>query len=301
MNTLLYFLTVIIWGGTWIGIHYQVQSVDPLASLLYRFAMAAFVMLVLCIATRSRLRFSLKDNVFIALQGVFLFSTNFWLLYLSAQVLESGLVALLFSTIILMNIANSWLFLGQRIQLRELTGALLGIAGLGLALAPSLIHRSDPRQLQAIALCLGGAYLASLGNIVSTRNQRQGIPVISANTLGLSYACAVLLLIALSQHTVFSFDTSPSYMGSLLYLALPGTLIAFYCYLTLLGRIGPQKAAYAMLLFPIVAVAISAYIEHLPMSKNLLIGLSFVLLGNLIVMAQPAWLTRLRLSIGKIA
>jgi drug/metabolite transporter (DMT)-like permease len=297
MNTLLYITTVAIWGGTWIGIHYQVQNVDPLASLFYRFLIAAVVLLTFCLVTRRRLRFSAQDNLFVALQGVLLFSTNFWLLYLSARTLESGLVALLFSSVVIMNIVNGCLFLGHRVRVAEVAGALVGMAGLAIVLVPGLRRVGgasvDAPMLQAVAICLLGAYLASLGNIVSARNQKRGVPVMSANALAMAYACVVLLLIARTQGAAFTFDTSPAYVGSLLYLALLATVIGFWCYLTLLGRIGPQKASFTMMIFPVVAVAISAHFERLPVSANLLIGLALVLFGNFLVMAPPAWLARL--------
>ena len=50
-----------------------------------------------------------------------------------------------------------------------------------------------------------------------------------------------------------------SYWLSLLYLSTFGTVIAFACYFVLLKNIGPEKASYVIVLFPLVAVVLSTY------------------------------------------
>ncbi len=97
----------------------------------------------------------------------------------------------------------------------------------------------------------------------------------------MSYGALVMLLIALAWGKSFSFETSPVYVGSLLYLALFGSVIAFGCYLTLIGNIGADRAAYATLLFPIVALAISTIWEDYQWTLSSAAGVGLILLGNL--------------------
>gem|GEM_PF-5105666 len=52
-----------------------------------------------------------------------------------------------------------------------------------------------------------------------------------------------------------------SYIGSMIYLAVFGYIIAFTSYLTLLGKIGADRAAYVMLVFPIIALILSTLFE----------------------------------------
>ena len=81
---------------------------------------------------------------------------------------------------------------------------------------------------------------------------------------------------------------SLAYIGSLLYLSLFATIIAFGAYLTLLGRIGADRAAYASVLFPIVALAISTVLEDYHWSTPALVGVVTVLSGNLLVLTRTA-------------
>jgi drug/metabolite transporter (DMT)-like permease len=82
----------------------------------------------------------------------------------------------------------------------------------------------------------------------------------------------------------FTFDTAGSYIGSLAFLALFASAIAFGCYLTLVGRIGPEKAAYATVLFPIVALSLSTWVENFQWQGRAIAGVILVLGGNVIVL-----------------
>ena len=100
MNTLLYYiLPAIIWGSTWLAIKYQLGVVPPELSVVYRFTAAALLLFVYVRLRQLPLRFSLQQHGFIALQGLFLFSLNYLLVYLAEQYLSSGMVAMIFSTI----------------------------------------------------------------------------------------------------------------------------------------------------------------------------------------------------------
>jgi drug/metabolite transporter (DMT)-like permease len=79
------------------------------------------------------------------------------------------------------------------------------------------------------------------------------------------------------------FDPSPRYVGALLYLAIPGSVIGFTAYLTLVGRLGPERAAYSTVLFPVVALNVSAWAEGYRWTLPALLGLGLVMAGNVLV------------------
>jgi len=104
------------WGTTWLAIKFQLGSVDPMVSVLYRFIAAALTLLMYCKLTRLKMRFPVKDHIFMALQGLVLFSVNYWLIYLAEVYLTSGLVAVIFSSIVFMNMVNGAVLLGSPIH-----------------------------------------------------------------------------------------------------------------------------------------------------------------------------------------
>jgi drug/metabolite transporter (DMT)-like permease len=79
-------------------------------------------------------------------------------------------------------------------------------------------------------------------------------------------------------------EWSARYLLSILYLSVPSTVIAFAAYLTLLGRIGAGRAAYSTVLVPVVALLLSTFFENYVWTIAALIGVAFVLAGNVIVL-----------------
>ena len=131
-----------------------------------------------------------------------------------------------------------------------------------------------------------GAYIASLGNMVSLSAQQSSLPVVQSNAWGMAYGALFTGLIAMAQGHEFVFDWSFRYVGSLFYLALFGSVIGFGAYLTLLGRIGAHKAGYASVLFPVVALLLSALFEGLHLGVLVICGMMLALLGNVFVMRR---------------
>ena len=286
-NILFYTITILIWGSTWLGIKFQLGMVDPALSVAYRFALAALILFVWCFARRLPMRFSRSEHFYIAMQGVFLFGVNYLLFYLAELQITSGLAAVVFSTIVIMNLLNGRLFLGTPIELKVLLGGALGMVGLVLLFWPEMaaVNFSGP-VIVGVMLCFAATYLASLGNIISARNQRQKLPIVQTNAFGMAYGSLCMVLVVIVSGTPLTVDLSSTYLISLAYLALFGSIIAFGCYLSLVGRIGPGRAAYATLLFPIVALALSTIWEDYHWSLSSLCGILLILCGNYLALAK---------------
>ena len=103
----------------------------------------------------------------------------------------------------------------------------------------------------------------------------------------MAYGTLLLSLFVLVRGASFGFDPRLPYVGSLLYLAAFGSVVAFACYFALLGRIGPERSAYATVLFPIVALIISTLFEGYQWSAAALAGVALTLVGNLLVLSRP--------------
>ena len=286
-NLLLYTITVFIWGSTWLGIKFQLGQVDPLVSVVYRFCAATALLFAWCGLRRLPMRFALRDHLFIALQGACLFAVNYWLFYLAEVHLTSGIVAVVFSTIVFWNIINGRIFLKTPIRANVVCGSGLGIVGIGLVFWPELSGFSmDDAGLRGFLLSVAATLMASFGNILSARNQRHGLPVVQTNAYGMGYGALLMLAAGMAAGKPFGIDPSATYLLSLVYLALFGSVVAFGCYLTLVGRIGADRAAYATLLFPIIALIISTLFEGYRWSLPAVAGVAVILAGNALSLAK---------------
>jgi drug/metabolite transporter (DMT)-like permease len=284
-NAAFYLLTSLIWGSTWLVITFQLGVVAAEASIVYRFALAALLLMVYTLARRLPMRFTPRQHAFIALQGTFLFSLNYILVYLAEQNLTSGLVAIVFSMLILSNVVLGAVFLRNPIRPRVVLGGVIGVAGLALVFGPELAGFAQGGGWRLGLLLAAAAVLsASVGNILSARNQRAGLPVVQTNAYGMAYGAAVTLVIAVVRGVPFTFDPSPSYILSLLYLAVFGSVIAFGTYLTLIGRMGVDRAAYIGVIFPLVALLLSMLFEGLNLGAVGLVGVALVAAGNVLAL-----------------
>ena len=288
MNTfVLYMTTVLIWGSTWFAIKFQLGTVSPDVSVAYRFFMAAMVLVVWAIIRGKDMRYPMREHLWIALQGLLLFSANYYVFYVASAYLTTGLVAVVFSTIVPLNIIFGRIFFKTPVTFRVAGGAVLGLGGLMLVFRPEIenFNFADEGAF-GLALCLFATTLASLGNMASARNQRRGLPVMQTNTYGMLYGSIFTFIFAYFSGSEFTFDPSIEYVSSLLYLALFGSVVAFGAYLTLLGRIGAGRAAYASVLFPVVALTLSVFFEDYVFAPEAIIGAILVLGGNVLVLAR---------------
>ncbi len=266
-------------------IKFQLAVVDPIVSVSYRFAIAGLLLLLYSKITRLNLRFQSKDHLFFALQGVLLFGVNYWLVYLAEIELTSGLVAVLFSLIVFLNIFFATIFLKLRIHLLVLIGGCLGIAGtVIISLQELTSFQLNDKTFIALLLGLSAVILASLGNITSAYNQKNKLPVIQTNAFGMLYGSIAVLIVALFLGKDLIFEYTISYSLSLLYLAIFGSIFAFTTYLKLIGNIGPDKAAYVVLVIPIIALIISSFFEGFHFSFMTILGIIILLIGNVLAL-----------------
>ncbi len=286
-NALLYVVTVAIWGSTWFAIEYQLGLIAPEVSIVYRYVLASAVLFGWSRARRLPLRFGWGDHARFALLGVLLFGLNYVLAYRAQLYITSALTAITFSTILWMNILNARLFCGVRSDRRTLAGAALGIVGIAVLFAPQVgaLSLSDQVVFGA-ALSVGGALVASFGNMAAQLLQSRQLPIVQSNAWGMLYGAVFTALVAAVQGHAFALDLRWTYLVSLAYLSIFGSVVAFGAYLTLLGRIGAHRAGYATVAFPVVALALSALFEGLRIDASTLVGMGLVLLGNVFVLAS---------------
>lgn len=300
-NHFLYLLTVVIWGSTWIAINFQLGDVALEASITYRFALAALVLFLFANIKKLPMRFSLKQHGLFAAFGICLFGLNYLLLYSAQQHINSALACIAFSTLMVMNIINARIFYNTKITKQVYVGGAFGLFGIMTLFWPQLTDVTlGEATLLGLAMCLLGTFLASIGNMLSIKNQRNNIPIVAANAWGMLYGAVFTGLAVMIQGKQFSFSFEIAYVSSLIYLSLFGSVIAFGCYLTLMTRIGAHKTSYANILFPAIAVLISTVIEDFHWSEYTVVGLSFILLGNLVVLTKARFIPRL-LSIKNIS
>ena len=78
----------------------------------------------------------------------------------------------------------------------------------------------------------------------------------------------------------------------MLYLTVFGSVVAFGCYMLLIGRIGAEYAAYVTLLMPVIALIFSTLFEDYGWTASAVLGVTVVLTGNLLILMPTHTFTR---------
>ncbi len=286
-NWVLYAAAVLIWGTTWFAINFQLGVVGPEVSLAYRFIAASALLFAWCRLRKLPLRFDAAAHGHFVGMGTFLFGLNYLFAYSAQLYIASALNAIAFTAILWFNIMNARVVLGTHISRRTLLGAVAGMIGTIVIFWPEVesVSFSD-RVLAGAMFSIVGALCASFGNLASALAQRRGLPVVQGNAWGMLYGGLLTAAIALARGESFVFEPNAPYVVSLVYLTLFGTVLAFGAYLTLLGRIGAERAGYAVVMVPIVALVVSALFEDLRLTPAMGIGVALALAGNLLILRR---------------
>jgi len=285
----LYISTVLIWGSTWLAITYQLGHVDPIVSVIYRMLLSSVLLFIFCRIRSIPLRVNSRNHYFLLAQGVSLFGLNYWIIYMAESYLASGIIAVIFSLIVLFNIINSRIFLKRPITPNIALGGLVGLSGICLLFYPELATvGTGNTAMTGFGLALTAVFIASLGNMAATRNGLTGLSVWSINAWGTLYGAIALTIIALFTGTEFTYEYSLSYTASLVYLSIFGTILAFGAYLKLMVLIGPEKAGYGALLIPFVAIILSTIFESYQWTSMAITGFILAGLGNYLVMSRKS-------------
>lgn len=276
----LYIFTVLVWGSTWFVIRFQL-TLPPLNSVFYRFVVAAILCFAWSFLRREKLLYPWKQHLTFLAQGICLFSLNYILFYESERYIASGLVAATFTLVIYTNMIGLRIFYKKPFSSNLIVGSLLGGLGIFLLFWDSIASfETDKTGVKGLALGIVATFLASGGNLISVGLQKKKISVIASTSWGLLYGALFTLLLLSVTGQALVFDTSVSYLASLLYLSLFGTVFAFAAYLKLIGDLGADRAAYINILTPVIALILSGLFENFHWQWWTVVGMLLCGLGN---------------------
>ena len=122
--------------------------------------------------------------------------------------------------------------------------------------------------------------------MVHQRNLNNNLASMPSIAYSMLYGSLVTLLITQIKGTELLFDYSFSYIVSLAYLSIIGSIFAFIFYLKLLEKVGAGRAGYVGALMPVLALLISTVFENLEWQTDLIVGLPILLIGAVLVINQ---------------
>jgi len=280
-NGTLFATCTLIWGSTWLAITHQLGVVAPEISVAYRFAIGGAILAAWCFATGVSLRFPRREHPILFAFGVTMFGINYVGVYWAERFVPSGLVAVVFSTIVFMSPIGMRVVYGEALTLRTLVAATLGVSGVALLFLPELdAARNGGSAALGIAFAFGATAIATIGNIIAVRNYKAGLPTFPATAWGMGYGALTAAVVATITGVPWAFERTAGYVLSLVYLAVFGSVFAFGAYLTLLKRVGAGPSSFVGVATPVLALVLSTFFEGYRWTWVGAVGVALAVAGN---------------------
>ena len=158
-------LCAAIWGTTWYAITLQLGQVAPLASIVWRFGLAAVVLFAGCLLTRRSLKLTLNQHLAAAGQGVFAFSLSYSFTYAAEGRIASAIVAVIFASLALLNLILFRVAARQRAAALSWGGAALGVVGVAVLSGSEILGAGlDAASAAGVGFAFVAVIASAFGN-----------------------------------------------------------------------------------------------------------------------------------------
>lgn len=259
MKTLIIWLLLcVIWGTTWIFIKIGLADLPPISFAATRFTISCLLLLPLLFW--QKLQFPKDKTVwrFILITGFLQFFFNYGLLFWGEQFISSGLAAVLQATIPAFGLILARFIIGEEITLIKIISIILGIFGVSVIFYEQLSLNGTLALFGSLAVVIG-AFGASLASVL-TKAKLQGLNPLNVVFWQMLIGQIPLWLIGLSfEGSPTKFNWSWNAIICVLYLAIIGSIIAFWLYYWLLSKIDVTKAMMIAFVTPLVAVYVGSF------------------------------------------
>ena len=281
---LVWWITCLIWSSVWLFIKIGVRDVPPATFASVRLLIALFVLFPLIAWQRVPLPRP-RDWVLIGTTGFLLLGVNYALVFWGAQYITSGLTAVLQAVTPAFGLMIAHVMLDdERFTPWQIAGLLFGVIGVGVIFADQL-HVTGQAAFWGSLAVTAAALCVALGYVIVKKHGAHLRPIeLTAGQMIAGLAPLFAIVFIYEGNPLAVRWTTPAIV-SLLYLALAGSVIAFWLNYWLLKRIGATKLLAMSLVEPLIAVVLGAIVLHEALPARTLIGGACILASTWMVLA----------------
>ena len=220
-----------IWGSTWLFIKLGLEDLPPLTFAGIRFVISCAIILSIIRIRGLQLPRARADWLLLAVTGILSFGLNYGLVFWGEQHISSGLAALLQATLPAFGLVFAHFHLpGERLSWTKIGGVVLGVCGVAVVFSNQLAVAGRQALAGCIALILSAAFAAYSNVLVKKYGKKLNPAILSAGQMFFG----LLLLFAVGlplEGNPFRFHWTTMAVIALLYLAVVGSVIAFFALL----------------------------------------------------------------------
>ena len=271
----------LIWGSTYLGILFAIQSMPPFLMAGMRFFFAGLIMFAIA-RTQGPLRSTWSEWRTSLIVGAFLLLGGNGSVTISEKFIETGLASLIVATVPIYITLLGWLFgMTPRPSGIVWVGLAGGFFGVGILLGPALRFSGggNSHPLIGMSILLVGSFLWSAGSLYSRRAKHAASPFLAAAQ---QMFCGGVLLMLMSAILGEAKNFHPEKISALsfwsfVYLVLIGAIVGYTAYFWLLRHCDPAKVATYAYVNPVVAVLLGALFAHETVTLRTLVAAALII------------------------
>ena len=284
----------LIWGSTYLGIRFAIESIPPLLMAGARFLLAGLIMYAIA-RWQGAPKSSFAEWRTALIVGTCLLFFGNGSVTVAEQWVASGLASLLVATVPIYIALLAW-WSGSAPQPRPLVmlGLAGGFVGVGLLVSPALGATPAAGSRHSglgMLILLFGSLVWSIGSLYSLRARNSASPFLSSAQTMLGGG-ALMLIAGLASGEARHFDLqklSARSLGAFVYLVLIGAIVGYTAYIWLLRHCDPSKVATYAYVNPVVAVLLGSFFAGETLTLRTSLGAA-IIIGSvaIVITAQQA-------------
>jgi len=277
MIYLIYALLCLIWGSTWMAIKIGLAEAPPLYASGIRFMLAAAVVWIIMLIRGCKLPKTAAEFFKRGLPGVFTYGASYSLVYFAQQHVSSAMASILFASFpMFVALISLGLLRADRIKLIGWLGLVVGFVGIVVISHDSL--EISGSLFWGTIMGIAASAVSALGTVLHKKWFADEDIVTSAGVQML-FGFVPVMIDAVLFEDISQFAINARSIGSLLYLAILGSVVTFLGYYWLLAKMNVVKVAVIGYITPVVAIVIGVAGADEKLTAATLIGGALILLG----------------------
>ena len=246
----------LIWGSTYLGILYAIETIPPFLMAGVRFLVAGAMVYAFARA-RGAAAPEGRHRGSAIVSGVLLLLGGNGAVVWAELTVPSGIASLIIAMTPVWMVLLEWIRLRRaRPATRVLAGLALGFVGMAFLIGPATLGGAGPFPLTSALVLLAGSFAWAAGSIYSRGAEFPAQPLLGTGMQmlagGTALGCLGIVLGEGSRVDLAAISLRS--WGGLVYLIVFGSLIAYTCYAWLLRVSTPARVSTYAYVNPIVAV-----------------------------------------------
>ncbi len=268
------FVLVVLFGGAnFVAGKVSIRELAPFWAATLRLAAAAILLFAFVAVERLPLPRG-RALAGAVSYGVLGFGAAYGFAYWGFQRVPAGMGATVMAVTPLFAFALALLHGQEEFRWRPLLGGTVALAGIAVMFSRSMGTAVPlPSLLAIVAFAMCNAEASVVVKQFPTSHP------VTTNAVGMLTGAIILMMLSVLFREPHPAPARTSTWIALVYLILLGSTTTFVLFLFVLRSWPASKVAYMFVLFPLVAVTLSAWLDRAPVTPALLLGGFFVLLG----------------------